>query len=146
MDMDDLSLNISSTSVSNDNEEEKVIVRKTKAIHIDDKCIHRSTRSESQSSKQVMKEEDRRAFIDFLFQELETIKKMSKKQIAKTISDKYKEEHPNLKLNEVWVYRLLLGGIYRNDDGQYGFDKIDCDFDEMLSKPSILEKALKNKK
>lgn len=146
MDMDESSLNISSTSVSNDNEEEKVIVTKTKAIHIDDKCIHRSTRSESQSSKQVMKEEDRRAFIDFLFQELETIKKMSKKQIAKTISDKYKEEHPDLKLNEVWVYRLLLGGIYRNDNGQYGFDKIDCDFDEMLSKPSILEKALRMKK
>lgn len=146
MDMDELSLNTSSTGVSNDNEEEKVIVRKTKAIHIDDKCIHRSTRSESQLSKQVMKEEDRRTFIDFLFQELETIKKMSKKQIAKTISDKYKEEHPNLKLNEVWVYRLLLGGIYRNDNGQYGFDRIECDFDEMLSKPSILEKALKNKK
>ena len=109
------------------------------------KAIHTNISYEKPERRNMTKE-DRRIFIDHLFDVFETLDKTSKKRTAKQISNQYKEEHPDLKLNEMWVYRLLLAGIYKNDEGEYGFDNIDCDFEEMLSKPSILEKALKNQK
>lgn len=109
------------------------------------KAIHTNISYET-PERRNMNKDDRRNFIDHLFDVFETLDKSSKKQTAKQITSQYKEEHPDLKLNEMWVYRLLLAGIYKNDEGEYGFDNVDCDFDEMLSKPSILEKALRMKK
>ena len=116
--------------------EEKPIKR---GIHANDICKQSSLR-------RTLKKEDRLSFIEFMFEEFKTIEKTSKKSMAKRISDKYKELHPDLKLNEVWVYRLLLAGIYKDENDHYGFDNVECDFDAMLSKPSLLDMALNNKK
>lgn len=108
-------------------------------IHMNDLCSsHRLTRN--------MKEEERRMFIDYMFEHVETSEKLSKKSMAKRLSDMFKEGHPELKLNEVWVYRLLLAGIYKDKNGNYGFDNIECDFDESCKKPSLLIKALDEQK
>ena len=93
-----------------------------------------------------MTPEDRLSFIDFLFEHIQTLEKGSRNKISKEIVNAYKEKHPDKKLNESWVYRLLLGGIYRNEDGKYGFTHIDCSVEDVCSNPSMLEKALKNKK
>ena len=116
--------------------EEKPIKR---GIHANDICKQSSLR-------RTLKKEDRLSFIEFMFEEFKTIEKTSKKSMAKRISDKYKELHPDLKLNEVWVYRLILAGIYKDENDHYGFDNVECDFDAMLSKPSLLDMALNKKK
>lgn len=115
---------------------EKTIKR---GIHANDICKQSSLR-------RTLKKEDRLSFIEFMFEEFKTIEKTSKKSMAKRISDKYKELHPDLKLNEVWVYRLILAGIYKDENDHYGFDNVECNFDAMLSKPSLLDIALNNKK
>ena len=124
------------TSLESISSSEKPIKR---GIHANDICKQSSLR-------RTLKKEDRLSFIEFMFEEFKTIEKTSKKSMAKRISDKYKEVHPDLKLNEVWVYRLILAGIYKDENDHYGFDNVECDFDAMLSKPSLLDMALNNKK
>lgn len=138
LDMEKTSLESTSQIVSNVNISlsEKPIKR---GIHANDICKQSSLR-------RTLKKEDRLSFIEFMFEEFKTIEKTSKKSMAKRISDKYKELHPDLKLNEVWVYRLILAGIYKDENDHYGFDNVECDFDAMLSKPSLLDMALNNKK
>lgn len=134
--VDELLISKEEESVSSALLMEKPIKR---GIHANDICKQSSLR-------RTLKKEDRLSFIEFMFEEFKTIEKTSKKSMAKRISDKYKELHPDLKLNEVWVYRLLLAGIYKDENDHYGFDNVECDFDAMLSKPSLLDMALNNKK
>lgn len=106
-------------------------------IHINDLC-------RNGMHKRTMREQDRRMFIEYLFDQVKTLGALSKKQMAKKISDSFKEAHPELKLNEVWVYRLFLAGIYKDTEGKYGYDNVKCDFDESCKHPSLLDKALRN--
>ena len=106
-------------------------------IHVNDVCRNGEW-------KRTMKEQDRRMFIEYLFDQVKTLGTLSKKQMAKKISDSFKEAHPELKLNEVWVYRLFLAGIYKDAEGKYGYDNVKCDFDESCRHPSLLDKALRN--
>ena len=39
-----------------------------------------------------------------------------------------------------------LSCISKDENDHYGFDNVECDFDAMLSKPSLLDMALNNKK
>ncbi len=96
----------------------------------------------SEGSKRMMKKQDRYALIDYLFQHIAECKTPSKKETARKISDGFKLEHPELKINENWVYRLLMGGIYCKD-GKYGFDSLEITVDEACEKPSKLEKEFK---
>lgn len=97
------------------------------------------------SRGKTMSKEERLNFINFMFEHIQTLEKGSRNKIAKEITRMYKEEHPGLKLNEMWVYRLLLAGIYV-EKGKYGFAHIDCSVEDICSIPSMLEKALENKK
>lgn len=97
------------------------------------------------SRGKTMSKEERIKFIDFMFTHIQTLEKASRNKIAKELTRLYKEKHPDLKLNEMWVYRLLLAGIYI-EEGKYGFAHIDCSVEDVCSNPSMLEKALKNKK
>lgn len=87
-----------------------------------------------------MTKEDRLSFIDYLFDMIPKLSFKSKKDLSKKVAKQYREEHPEHKLNECWVYRLLLGGIYRDEDGNYGFENITVSVDEACEKPMILEK------
>ena len=131
-------------------EEESVssalLMEKTSSEKPIKKGIHSNDICKQSSLRRTLKKEDRLSFIEFMFEEFKTIEKTSKKSMAKRISDKYKELHPDLKLNEVWVYRLILAGIYKDENDHYGFDNVECDFDAMLSKPLLLDMALNNKK
>lgn len=69
------------------------------------KAIHTNISYET-PERRNMNKDDRRNFIDHLFDVFEILDKSSKKQTAKQITAQYKEEHPDLKLNEMWVYRL----------------------------------------
>ena len=118
-------------------EEELVLTTaQPEPIHVNNLCrdgIYRRT----------MKEQDRRMFVDYLFEQVKTLGTLSKNQMAKKISESFKEAHPELKLNEVWVYKLFVAGIYKNAEGKYGFDNVDCDFDAVCKHPSVLDKALR---
>ena len=90
-----------------------------------------------------MTKEDRLTFIGYLFDTIPSLSFTSKKDLAKKVVQQYREEHPEHKLNECWVYRLLLADIYRNEVGEYGFENIDFTVDEACEKPAILEKITK---
>lgn len=107
----------------------------SRAIHTDDAF--------ETSDKKVMNADDRRKFVIYLFETFDSLDKTSKKKAAKQCVEEYRKLHNDLKVNEMWVYRLLLAGIYKDENGNFGFDNIDCDFEEMIAKPSILEKKLK---
>ena len=96
----------------------------------------------SAGSKRMMKKEDRYELINYLFEHISDIKTASKKETARKISDGFKLEHPDLKVNENWIYRLLMGGIYCKN-GEYGFESLDITVDEACEKPSKLEKEFK---
>lgn len=93
-----------------------------------------------------MKKEDRLKFIDYLFDHVIGMESSSKKDASKKISKMFKEEHPNLLLNEMWVYRLLLAGIYKDSEGHYGFQNItEMTVDEVCDKPAAFEQLMRKK-
>lgn len=97
----------------------------------------------SAGGKRVMKKKDRFMFIDYLFEHLTDHPLTSKKDVAKKLADDFRAIHPDLKVNENWIYRLFCAGIYKDEEGKYGFKLVDCTVDEACEKPTLLEKAFK---
>lgn len=100
----------------------------------------------SSNGKQRMKKEDRLKFIDYLFDHVMDIESSSKKDASKKISKMFKDDHPNLLLNEMWVYRLLLAGIYKDSEGHYGFQNItEMTVEDVCGKPAAFERLMRKK-
>lgn len=98
------------------------------------------------TKRRLMNKKERLAFIDYMFEHLPEMKLSSKKNISRTLTDDYKELHPDLKINETWVYRLLLAGIYKDEEGNYDFENIEgCTVKEACSCPAALEAAMRRK-
>ena len=82
--------------------------------------------------------DNRKAFVDWMFDHIDDVKGMSKNEMAKWLSKTYSDENECI-INYNWVYMLLRLGIVKYDDDTYGFKKTeDYTIDDLCEKPGII--------
>ena len=82
--------------------------------------------------------DDRKDFIDWMFDHIEDVKGKSKNETAKWLSKTYSDENECI-INYNWVYMLLRLGIVKYDDDTYGFKKTeDYTVDDLCEHPGVI--------
>lgn len=81
--------------------------------------------------------DDRKQFINFMFDNFDTINGKNKLDLAKNLSKAYKDEY-NVTINYTWVHAILRAGIVKKKDGSVTFKRYhEHTIDELCEHPSI---------
>ena len=80
---------------------------------------------------------DRKQFINFMFDNFDSISGKNKLDLAKNLSKAYKDTY-DVTINYSWVHALLRGGIVKLEDGTVTFKRYhEHTIDELCEHPSI---------
>ena len=81
--------------------------------------------------------EDRREFVNFMFENFDTISGKNKLDLAKNLSKAYKDKY-DVTINYTWVHAILRAGIVKKKDGSVTFKRYhEHTIDELCAYPSI---------